>query len=112
MSEPDRPSTPIDYFEFIVPDSEIVVKYILDKLISFAIFENDVKKIEKNISKHCYDVFTHKIIQELVSFEFMAYEKDEFSHNPNINLEPKLFFDQVFFGNNVWSTIEEPVFFH
>ena len=110
MTELDQDLTPIDYFEFIVPESEVVVKYIIDKLISFAIFENGIKKIEKNVSKHCYDVFTHKIIQQLMAFEFMAFDRDEFSQVSNKNDPDKIFFDQVFYGNNNWSSIEEPVY--
>ena len=109
MTETDRPSTPMIYLEIIESHSEIVAKYIIDKLISFAVFEDNIKRIDKNINKHCYDVFTKKVIQELVGFEYMAFDKDEFSNKIPDYQEPKLFFDQVFFGSNNWANIDEPV---
>ena len=88
--------------------SEIVVNYLINKLISYTVYEADMKKIECNINSHCYDVFTKKVVQDLIQFEYIAYDKDEFSRNKSSD-EKSLFFNQVYFGSNNWLQTVEPV---
>lgn len=97
--------------ENIDSHSEIIVKYILEKLISFTNFKHYMKNIDKNINLHCYDVFTEKVITDLVHFNNIAYEKDEFSDKVTGVKEHKVFYNQVYHGNNDWSQLLEPVIY-
>lgn len=95
--------------ETIESHSEIVAKYILEKLISYTIYEENIKQIDKNLNLHCYDAFTKKVLQDLVKFEYMAFDKDEFSSKHKGTEENKVFFNQIYFGSNNWSQSLEPV---
>lgn len=106
----ETPHSAVYNTDSIESHTEIVVKYIIDKLVSYAVFEEYRKNIHNNINLHCYDVFTKKVVQDLVKYEFMAHDKDEFSHKVLEDYkDPNFFFDQVFYGNNNWDKIEEPV---
>ena len=109
MLEMDNPLISNSNIETIESHSEIIAKYIVDKLVSFAVFEQNRSRVNRSLSLHCYDVFTKKIVQDIVAFEHMAFDKDEFSFkNPSYN-DTSYFFDQVYAGSNNWNAIEEPV---
>lgn len=95
--------------ETIESHSEIIAKYLVDKLISYTVYDQEKKHINTNLNFHCYDVFTKKVIQDLVEFEYMAYDQDEFSSKFQKFEENKMFFNQVYIGTNDWSQLEEPV---
>ena len=86
-------------------DSEVIAIYIIEKCISYSIFEINKKDNNSKLSSHCYQTFTKKLLNSITYPDFIAYDKDEFSKNQN----SKYFFDNVYYGENNWTGMIEPV---
>ena len=111
MLEDENISTSIYKVETIESHTELISKYLIDKLMSYVFFEIENKQIEKKLNQHCYDVFTKKMMDDLIQFEHIAYDKDEFKTKLNIPnaAEPKIFYNQIYHGSNNWGGVLEPV---
>lgn len=86
-----------------------MVKYILDKLISYTITNSNKNEIEKNIGHHCFK-FLRSMLNEMISMNSLSFDREDYKINPNkLKEEEPVFFDNTYFGYNDWSEISEPV---
>lgn len=82
--------------------SEIIVKEIIEKMISLTITDIRVKEVESKIGEHCFD-FIKKSLFPYLTQGFFCYETD------NNQLEDRLFFcTQEADILNTWVEIPEP----
>ena len=87
-----------------LPNSELIAKYALDKILSYTETEINRKLDESLISPFCYE-YTENLLQNTLNIMNIFYEKidkkDDFKNN--------IFLYNKFYGDDDWSVIEEPV---
>jgi hypothetical protein len=93
--------------KFLDKNSELIVKSIIEKLISYTIFEVNRKEINSKINSFCFHSCTKKLMNSLIYPEYICYDRDEFT-NDNLN-NISYFFDNTYYGGNNWISVEEPV---
>jgi len=88
-------------------ESEAVVKYIMEKIISLTISNHHIQTYvgEKQIAEHCFN-FYHKIFNDVLQEEYIAYDRDDMELS-ECESEP-IFFDNKYTGINDWSVLLEP----
>lgn len=92
---------------FSEKNSELIVRAIIEKLISYTIFEINRKEIDAKIKSFCFQSFTKKLVNSLVYPDYICFDKDEFTKENAT--EMSYFFDNTYYGENKWITLEEPV---
>ena len=101
--------TSIEEINFALSGSEIVVKCIIDKLISYTITNSYMNEIEKNIGFHCFK-FLRSMLNEMVLMNTLSFDREDYKIHPKkLKEEEPVFFDHIFPGVNDWSEIPEPV---
>jgi hypothetical protein len=93
--------------KFLDKNSELIIKSIIEKLISYTIFEVNRKDITSKINSFCFQSWTKKLLNSLIYPEYICHDKDEFT-NANLN-KIGYFFDDGYYGENNWISVEEPV---
>jgi len=102
----------MDDRNFSLPGSEIIVKYIIDKLISYAITNSNKNEIEKKIGLHCFK-FLRSMLKEMILMDNLCFEREDYKINQNkLKEKEPIFFDNVLSSYNDWSEIAEPVSFY
>ena len=86
--------------------SEIIAKYIIEKLISYTITSYDRNVIDEKIPNHCFEFF-HRIFNDALQAEYIAYDRDDISLERFEQKRP-VFFDNRYNGFNDWSGLSEP----
>ena len=87
--------------------SEVIAKYIIEKLISYTITSHDRNEIDKKIPNHCFEFF-HRIFNDALQAEYIAYDRDDINIADNIEPNRPVFFDNRYNGFNDWSGLSEP----
>ena len=64
------------YYEYFSSNSEQVVKFIIEKLISLAISEDFVQNLSAKIPDECYQ-FTKATLNTYINSQYIAYDRDE-----------------------------------
>ena len=64
------------YYEYFSSNSEQVVKFIIEKLISLAISEEFVQNLSAKIPDECYQ-FTKATLNTYINSQYIAYDRDE-----------------------------------
>ena len=64
------------YYDYFSSNSEQVVKFIIEKLISLAISENFVQTLSAKIPDECYQ-FTKTTLNTYINSQYIAYDRDE-----------------------------------
>jgi hypothetical protein len=85
--------------------SEMVVKEIIEKLISYCITKISAAENELMIPAFCFD-YSKKVINNLLEATFFLYEQDDFLTKKKEN---KLFYNYQYQGSNEWKVTFEPV---
>lgn len=89
--------------------SELIVAYIVDKLISFTITKSDMKEVEKKIGNHCF-IFVREMLSNMVKMDSIAFDREDFNKDyQKLKEEESVFYDTIYEGVNDWSSINEPV---
>ncbi len=104
--EPLSPSAMKEIGYNFTNHSEIIAKYIIEKLISYTITNYDRNVIDQKIPNHCFEFF-HRIFNDALQAEYIAYDRDDIKLK---NFEPPrpVFFDNKYNGFNDWSGLSEP----
>ena len=58
-------------------ESEIIVNYIIEKIISFTISESLKNKVDKTMPGYCYDQI-YQTLNIITQLDFISYEKDDY----------------------------------
>jgi len=76
--------------------SEAIATYMVDKIISFAVSETFVRRVDNEIPNYCWE-FTNKMITNYIRLEFIPVDRDDYNLSKEIkidriipNLESKL----------------------
>lgn len=85
-------------------ESEVVAKYIIEKLISLTMTYNTRNIIDDQIPDHCFNFF-HRMFTDLLQEEYIAYDRDDMFAEVN---NEQIFFDNRFSGVNDWNSLAEP----
>lgn len=88
------------------PQSEIVAKYVIEKLISLTVTNYDRNVIDQKIPNHCFEFF-HRIFNDALQAEYIAYDRDDIGVEKFEQTRP-IFFDNKYNGFNDWSGLCEP----
>ena len=64
------------YYDYFSSNSQQVVKFIIEKLISLAISENFVQTLSAKIPDECYQ-FTKTTLNTYINSQYIAYDRDE-----------------------------------
>jgi hypothetical protein len=99
-------------------DSEIVVKFIIEKLISYTITETNRIQNSKVIPSVCYD-YMKTLLLETVQMELITYDQDlteKTTYEHEDQLIEEIPSRQMFYGNRIsgindYSFLEIPVYF-
>lgn len=97
-------------------DSEFVVKYIIEKLISYTVTEIERTKHYKQVPSYCYD-YVKNLLTESLYLEYITYDQDITEiHKPNKSLaideevhSRLIFYENRIYGINDNSYIAVPV---
>ena len=84
---------------------EAIVNVILNKIISYVIYQTEVKEVYKHIDEKCYNYLKY-LINPYLSTEYMLYEDGI----ENINYKKKKLFYKAFVPKkvNTWVCLQEP----
>jgi hypothetical protein len=99
-------------------DSEIVAKYIIEKLISYTVTECNRIRNFKDIPSFCND-YLKTLLTESLNLEFISYdhditEKTTFNQlNEMVEDVPsrQIYYENRIYGINDYSYLEIPVFY-
>ncbi len=87
-------------------ESEVVAKYIFEKLISLTLTTHIRNKIDNQIPDHCFN-FYHRIFNDTLQIEYIAFDRDDMDEEIAQSKEP-IFFDNKYSGLNNWNGLKEP----
>ena len=62
---------------FFSNHSEEIARYMIEKVISYAISRIFIKKVEEELPHECFD-FTKKVLSTYIKTQFITYDKDEY----------------------------------
>lgn len=95
--------------KFSLNFAEIIGKYIVDKLISFAITESNSRELDKQLGNHCF-LFLKNFLNKMISMNYISYEREDYKVNHSILKEQEeIFYSNRHIGLNDWSCTYEPV---
>ena len=86
---------------------EIIAQYIIEKCISYTIYEINKSSYQFKINDHCFETFTKKLLNLTAFPRYITYDKDEFCKSKEEDF--KYFFNNIYYGENTWTGIDEPV---
>ena len=122
---------------FFSNHSEEIARYMIEKVISYAISRIFIKKVEEELPHECFD-FTKKVLSTYIKTQFITYDKDEYNHSvaPSFTLDDteqksqsnisevfnnqlrrvstnnfdlsNKFYNNFYHGDNNWDLISEP----
>jgi len=89
-------------------ESEIIARYILEKLISYTITNHTQNEINNKLPDFYFDFYRRMFI-DVLQIEFMAYDRDDMvSDQTSMKNKTMSFFDNKYNGLNDWSNLLEP----
>jgi len=95
--------------EIGLSQGEIISNYIIEKLISYTITESYRNEIDKSLGLHCFN-FLKDMLNHMIIINNIAYEREDYDIEDVKELEEQpIFYDNIYYGFNDWSGINEPV---
>jgi hypothetical protein len=89
--------------------SEIIARYMVEKIISYTITDSNKKEIDKHIGNHCF-FFLSKMLSQMIQMESITFDREDYKLDLNSIKENELiFYDGIYHGINDWTATIEPV---
>jgi hypothetical protein len=85
--------------------SEIIVMYLIDKILSYVQTEIEVKIVDSFIPRFCTE-YSEKLLSDALIVHHLFYDL----HDKNKEIKKDKYYNGQYYGEDDWSFIKEPVY--